>query len=114
MALVMRFIWTGVKVLRIILSLESTKTIPYTLNNTQKKTNLTKRQAYGRNDNVETNNTPRYYTIGFVPICYRNRSFNPFFYSHKTLFSIIPSLWIYYLFVDVGSWYCIGIPLPKR
>ena len=38
----------------------------------------------------------------------------PFFYSHKTLFSIIPSLWIYYLFVDVGSWYCIGIPLSKR
>ena len=83
------------------------------LKNTE-RANLTKRQAYGRNDNIETNSTPRYYTIGFVPICYRNRSFNPFFYSHKTLFSIIPSLWIYYLFVDVGSWYCIGIPLSKR
>ena len=48
------------------------------LKNTE-RANLTKRQAYGRNDNIETNSTPRYYTIGFVPVCSRNRSFNPFF-----------------------------------
>ena len=45
---------------------------------------------------------------------FRNRGYTPLFYSHKTLFSIISSRWIYSLFVGVGSWYCIGIPLPKR